>query len=364
MKATTSKVFFGFIVIFLVLLLAARIALPYLLINYVEAQLNNIPEYKAKIADIDVHLYRGSYVIKKLQLWKINNHIPVPFFSSELIDLSIEWRAILRGKLVGKITLMQPAINFVSAPNSRNEQLSINDQWLTIVKHLFPLNINKVDVRNGTISLRSYSGKPPFNIYLKAVNLEIKNMQNVTRSPALLSSTLEIKANSMDGGQLTTKGKFSPFANEPTFAMDLTLTGVQVKSLANFLKHFTLVDVKSGKFNLYVELTAGKGKIKGYAKPFIKDLKVGTPSSDNPIEYLFDGAAALFSKVLKNPQQQTIATKITIQGDIDDPDTSILSIIGYILRHAFLKALLPQIDHNIQMQEVIQYPRKAADHKK
>lgn len=359
-----NKFWWRTIIIIVSLLVVARLALPYFLLIYVEDQLNKIPEYKAKIERISVQLYRGSYTIHQLQLWKMKENIPVPFFAADTIDLSVQWPPLLKGKFVGEINFNQPIINFVSDPHGKNEQLSINQQWLEIVKSLFPLNFNKISITNGKIAFRSYSAKPPFNIYLKNVNMQIQNMQNADRREQLLPSTMQFTANTLDEGNVKSEGRFNPFTKQPTFDFKLTLTSMQIHALADFLKHFTNIDVKSGKFNLYVELVAAKGSIKGYAKPFIKDLKIGLPKNGNPIEALFDGAAALFSKIVENHQQETIATKIKIEGNIEDPDTSILSIIGYILRHAFIESLIPQIDHNVKMQDVLQLPthRPASTH--
>ena len=100
------------------------------------------------------------------------------------------------------------------------------------------------------------------------------------------------------------------------------------------------------------KIAAANGKINGYVKPFIKNLKIGNAKNNNPIQAIINGGAAIIAKALKNSQQKNIATKINISGEIDDPDTSILSIIGYLIRHAFIQSLLPQIDKSVKLQNV------------
>jgi hypothetical protein len=63
-----------------VILVAARIALPYTLKSYVNRQLEKIPEYSGSIGDVTVHLWRGAYAIKDLNIKKSEGNIPVPFF--------------------------------------------------------------------------------------------------------------------------------------------------------------------------------------------------------------------------------------------------------------------------------------------
>jgi hypothetical protein len=118
----------------LIALVLLRIALPYILIRYVEHQVNKLPEYKVHIADLDVHLYRGSYTLKNIQLRKVNNHIPVPFFAANAVDLSIQWRPLLHGSLVAKVVAIEPVVNFVIDAKKENEQLTLDQQWQEIVK--------------------------------------------------------------------------------------------------------------------------------------------------------------------------------------------------------------------------------------
>ncbi|MEI9806977.1 MAG: hypothetical protein WDO16_03330 [Bacteroidota bacterium] len=86
----------------LVILIAFRIALPYILLKYVNTQLAAIGGYKGHVEDIDVSLYRGAYTIKKIRLDKITGNIPVPFFQANTIDLSVEWRALFHGSVVAE----------------------------------------------------------------------------------------------------------------------------------------------------------------------------------------------------------------------------------------------------------------------
>src|SRR5580704_14047404 len=78
----------------LVILLALRIALPYILLRFVNKELQTIPGYTGHVDDIDVHLYRGAYTIKVIRLDKTGGKIPVPFFAADRADLSVEWGAI------------------------------------------------------------------------------------------------------------------------------------------------------------------------------------------------------------------------------------------------------------------------------
>src|SRR5690349_19037679 len=88
------KIVYIIIASLVVLLIAFRIALPYILLRYVNRQLTRIDGYRGHVEDIDVALYRGAYVIKDIRLDKTGGKIPVPFFKADKIDLSIQWNAL------------------------------------------------------------------------------------------------------------------------------------------------------------------------------------------------------------------------------------------------------------------------------
>lgn len=61
----------------------------------------------------------------------------------------------------------------------------------------------------------------------------------------------------------------------------------------------------------------------------------------NPVEFLYQGIVEVGAKILTDQQKHTIAIKINFKGNIQNPQTSTLSIIRYLLRNAFIQALSP-----------------------
>src|ERR687887_2238241 len=73
-----------------VALVALRIALPTIVRDYVNRTLSKIPGYRAQVGDIDIHLWRGAYTIHQTNVVRTSGKVPVPFFSSPTIDLSVQ----------------------------------------------------------------------------------------------------------------------------------------------------------------------------------------------------------------------------------------------------------------------------------
>jgi hypothetical protein len=338
----------------LLFLIVFRLLLPYAILRYADYRINKIPDYHAKIEDVDVGILSGSYRIKNITLDKISQHLPVPFFSAKSVLLKVQWNALLHGMFVAEIQFDEPVVNFVIDPKGKAEQLTIDQEWQNAVKALFPLNFNEIIVHRGSLHFQSFTSSPPFDLYLKNIEATVTNLENKSRrQEALLPSSLLANANTMDGAPVKVEIYFDPFAKQPAFKLNASLEKMDIKDTNNFLQHYTRIKVRQGRFSLFVEAAAANGKVRGYAKPIFKNLSIVEPKSDNPIEALYKGAVKVVTKMLENPSTKTVATKIEVAGNVDNPDVSLLSAIANILRHAFLQALLPQVDHSIDIGDVI-----------
>src|SRR5437763_16132556 len=70
----------------LILLVAARMALPTVLRRYVNHTIDQNPLYEGEIGTIEVHLYRGAYTIDDVRLLKRTGNVPVPLFAAKKVD--------------------------------------------------------------------------------------------------------------------------------------------------------------------------------------------------------------------------------------------------------------------------------------
>src|SRR5688572_6656750 len=71
------------------LLVTLHLALPYLVRDYLNDRLADMGDYRGRIADVDLALWRGAYRINGLQIVKVDGKVPVPFVDAPLIDLSV-----------------------------------------------------------------------------------------------------------------------------------------------------------------------------------------------------------------------------------------------------------------------------------
>jgi uncharacterized protein involved in outer membrane biogenesis len=334
----------------IVLLVAARIALPYVVKRYVNSTLQGLNGYAGSIADIDISLWRGAYQIRTLEIDKTGGKVPVPFVSAETVDLSVEWGALLHGRIVAKIDLYDPKVNFVNAAKRQNSQAKVDKSWTDTVKSLVPFDINRVGVHNGQFHYRDFEANPRVDVFVQKFNATVRNLTNSEKFGNTLYATFDGSALAMGSGKIDFKGSLDPYAAKPTFAFEFSLNDLQLKQLNPFLRAYASVDAEGGTFSMDAAFKASRGTFNGYVKPFIKDLKVLTWKQDeNVFKKLWEGTVQLIADVFENHSKERIATRIPFHGTVDDPSPNLLATLGGILQNAFLKSLQRGLEGSVDL---------------
>ena len=334
----------------IILLIILRLALPYILLRIVNRELARIDGYRGHVDDIDVALIRGAYTIKGIRLDKMGGKIPVPFFSANAIDLSVEWHALFQGTLVGEIVVRHPLLNFVSGPTEATSQTKVDNDWIDVVDKLLPLKLNRFEINDGEIHYRDFYSSPKVDIYSHAIHILAENLSNAKHQKELLPSTVTATA-LVYGGTAGVKMKLDALNHTPTFDANAELKNVDMKNLNDFLRAYGNFDVDHGNLGLYTEAAAKGGRINGYTKPIIKDLKVVNWKEDKkkPLKLVWESVVQAVAWVFKNHPKDQLATKVSFEGNIDNPDINLWYLIGQVLRNAFIQALYPSLENSVNI---------------
>jgi hypothetical protein len=357
MKTTGKKlnkrwIIFGSIILALVIF---RLFLPTIVLHYVNKKLQEIPGYTGHVNDIDISLYRGAYQIIELDLKKTGGKVPVPFFSTNVMDISLEWAAIFKGKIVGEVKFLHPVLNFVEGPTKEQSQTKIDRTWKEVVDELVPWRINKLVFTDGQIHYLNTKKSPNFDLYLTNFNGIAQNLSNVNDSAKALPASAEATANAYGNGKFKMTMNLDPFNSNPTFDLNAEITAVQLPKLNDFLKASANVDAEKGTFSIFTEIAAKNGTFKGYVKPVIKDLDLidwQKEKEDSFLHKIYESIIGGVGKALENKPSNRIASKVPISGKFDNPDIDLWATIGSLLRNAFIEAIRPTIDNTVNFSGV------------
>lgn len=337
-------------------LVVLRLLLPVILLHFANKRLANMPGYYGHINDIDLALMRGAYMIDDIFIDKVDSTTQArsPFLAADRIDLSVEWKALFQGSVVGELVIEQPQVTFTLDSVEPAQVQKDTSDFKDLLRDFMPLQINRVEAHNGQLVYRDPKASPKVDVRMTSLELLATNLRNSYDSSALLPSRIEASA-AMYGGKMTFNMGLDPLSAQPQFDMNIELENMQLVQVNDFFKAYGNVDVNKGTFSMYAELATRNGEFKGYVKPLLKDLDVlGPEDRGEPfLHKLWEGAVGTAASLLTNPNKDQVATKLEMSGKLSDPNISTWYAVIDLVRNAFIRALTPAIENEVSIGNVI-----------
>jgi hypothetical protein len=263
----------------------------------------------------------------------------------------VQWSAIFKGAVVGEIYVTDPVLNFVKGKHKKEDVKADTADFRTTIDKLMPLTINHFEIENGQIHYIDKYSTPHVDIAMTNLQVKADNLSNVNDSAKLLPAKL-IASGDVYNGRFDLNVDFNALEKQPTFDLNAGLKNIQMVSLNDFFKAYANFQLDQGNLGLYTEFAAKNGNFKGYVKPIIKDLKV--KKEGDFLDIVWENIVAGAATILENRKKDQVATKVPIEGRFDQPDTDLWTAINYVLRNAFVYALKPSIDNEINIGKVEQ----------
>jgi hypothetical protein len=340
--------------VLLIAFLAVWYATPYYLRNFINAKGSSLPDYHLHVNWVEIHPWNCSMDIQTAVLAKKSNAIPVPFFTCPRIHIAMQWEEILHMTLRSRITLTDPVVNFVQGPTPDTSQTILEPAWVTAVKQLVPLRINRFTIVDGDIHFYDFHADPQIDMEMDKVELSLDNLTNSTHSKELMPSTAEMSGHPFKVGRFTAHLALNVDMKQPTFAEKIALENIPAPALNSFLAKYGSVYAKSGNLAFYSEMVSAKGGFNGYAKPFFQNLTFEpVPKDRNGLAALWAGLVNGMKDILEN-DKSAVATTIPISGRYSDPNVDFWTAAFGLLKNAYLQAL----SHGFQTPEITPDPEK------
>jgi hypothetical protein len=342
-----------------VVLIVFRLALPFIVTRYVNNVLSELPGYRGQIDGVDIQLIRGAYQIDSLKIFKVDGHKEIPFIDIPLTDLSVEWDALLHGEVVGEVHFENPVLNFIAGKKTEGksegetggEQSGQDVDWTAPIKKLMPLKINHLTIKEGKVAFYDFTTKPKVDLFLHHVQMDAQNLNNARDNEDILPSRVFLQARSIGNGLLSVYMKINVMKPMPDLDMDMKFENVDLKALNDFFGAYANIDVESGRFNLYTEVAVKDGKISGYVKPLLNNLKVVDWKGDKkkPLQLVWESIAGFVVEVFENQPKNQFATRVSLEGEISSVESSFWPVLWNIFRNAFVEAFDQNTDNTITL---------------
>ncbi len=336
------------IAVIVVVLVGVRIALHFVVEDYVNRRLNEIPGYSGHVDTIHLHLWRGAYEIDGVRLDKENGNVPVPLFAAPKIDLSMQWHELFHGAVVGQVRVLRPELNFVQSPQAAARQTSVDSSWIDTVKRLFPFDINRLEIDGGSIHYRDFHTDPKVDIHLDEIQADAEHLTNRPKDAQALFAWVQATGRPLGHGEFRFRMTLNPLQSPPPFALETALRDLSLPSINDFLRAYGKFDVEAGTFSAYMELRSEGGRYQGYVKPFFQGIKVGKKGEHKSLgQKLWEAVVSGASKILENPSHKDVATRVPISGSLENPKAGLVPAIFGLLRNAFIRAITPGLEGSV-----------------
>ncbi|MCU0760690.1 MAG: DUF748 domain-containing protein [Steroidobacteraceae bacterium] len=181
----------------------------------------------------------------------------------------------------------------------------------------------------------------PYRLFLGDARVRVHDLDNRRTDGR---ATLAVSGRPMGAGRAAIRGAFRNGPGPADFALDVRTSGLPVTRLNPLLESHAGLDAAEGRFELYSQVLVEDGRIRGYVKPLFRDLELydrDQDEDDGVLRQVYEFVADGVRRILENGRRDTVGTVADLSGPLQDPDASVLQIIGNLARNAFVEAILP-----------------------
>lgn len=236
-----------------------------------------------------------------------------------------------------------PGTTSAEKARGRAVKNAAEDQTPAMAFHVDRLRL--VDSRLGLISVAK---DRRFRVFLSGTNLDVTNLSAGFRDgPA----TAKLTGRFMGTGTARGTAHFRADRKGPDFDLTVSVEKASLPSINELLRAYGKFDVTEGTFSVYSEVRVRNGRIDGYVKPLFENVKVYDPDQDKKkpvLRKLYEKIVGGLSHILENRPRDQVATVADISGSIEDPNTSAWQIAVRLVSNAFIKAILPGFEREVE----------------
>jgi hypothetical protein len=194
--------------------------------------------YTADIRKLSFHPIGLSLTLYDLRFLQLA-HTEPPVFHAPRLDASVEWKALLHGRLVANFVLVQPAVyaNLQQLRSEAADPTPVSDHgWQEAFEAIYPLKINEVRVVDGRVT---YVDEGPFApLEISQINVMAQNIRNIRSKDRTYPSDVHADAVVFQNGRMTLDGHADFLATPvPGLQGDVKLDGIPLDYLKPVLHH-------------------------------------------------------------------------------------------------------------------------------
>ena len=280
---------------------------------------------------------RGSVDATQLHtLDTINNRDFVKWQRLQLNGLDYQYPSRLA---IERVDLSQPYARFIINPD-----LSTNINDLLVERseagngsaqaqepsEPLAIRIGGIAIADGSANFADFSLRPPFATAIQSLNGDIGTLDNREQKAASVNVAGKVD----QYAPVSIKGSLTPF--DPLQSLDIATSFRQVEltTLTPYSGKFAGYRIRKGRLNLDLHYRIEQGRLNAENKVVLEQLQLGE-KVDSPDAV--DLPVRLAVALLKD-SKGTISIELPVQGNLNDPQFSIMPIVWQTLRNLVVRA--------------------------
>ena len=334
-----------------VILLAIRLALPHIVLNTINNGLEDMSNYHGEVENIDLAIWRGAYRIHNLVIQKRGEKQHVPFLKTPQIDISISWTALIRQRMFAvNATVHDLELNLIDSETEGEKQFGEDVDWRVAVQDFFQFDIDELHFENATVAFRNFNSDPEVNVYARDIYVSVYSLTNVEKQEGKRTARIEGTGEFLNHAPMELAVNFDPFVDMEDFDFRFRVSDVDLTQLNDFVSAYAKFDFEEGKGNLVIEAEARNHELTGYIKPLLRNVEIfdlQAQMNDEEKGFLrgvWEAFLHITEKILQNPGEDQLASRIEVSGNLNDPDISPFQAFLAILRNGFIEAFSAQFE--------------------
>ena len=176
--------------------------------RYLERQLNaRLQGYTVRIGALDFHPFGFSIDLEDVSLTQ-DAHPDPPVARVPQLSASVQWRALLRARVVADLRVERPALhlNLTQVIHEARDEVPVQERgWQEAVQAVYPLHINEVRIIEGEVTYIDQDSSRPLR--LRPLNVRAGNIRNVQSDAGVYPSDLHVDGVIVDSGTFTLEGQ-------------------------------------------------------------------------------------------------------------------------------------------------------------
>lgn len=312
--------------------------------HFTRKALREMDGFSGNVSAVRASVFPPRYALDELELWdRKDKAAKEPLVKVGHLELSVNWRKLLRLAVVAKAWIYKPAVIVVQrsqaegSPQSGEEKAAAVPDLVSQLEKMAPLKVDGIYVSDGRVVFQDQTERKNPEIRLTNIDASLENLATRAALAGGEPSRLHLTALLQKSGKLTVDAAADPFEKELSFDVAAKLLDFELLEVKDMAEAAAGMHAKAGTLDIHADVKGRSGKLTGGVKPELKGVEVATVQPgvfDKLKAWVADKGVGFISD-----KQDRAATVVPIRGTIENAQAQTWPTVFGVLRNAFVQGL-------------------------